>query len=29
MVRKGRFGPYVQHGQVVANLAKGQMMDDV
>ncbi|WP_336761985.1 type I DNA topoisomerase [Asaia sp. VD9] len=29
MVRKGRFGPYVQHGQVVANLAKGQAMDDV
>lgn len=29
LVRKGRFGPYVQHGQVVANLAKGQSMDDV
>ncbi len=29
MIRKGRFGPYVQHGQVVANLAKGQSMDDV
>ncbi|MCH4090186.1 type I DNA topoisomerase [Acetobacter sp.] len=29
MVRKGRFGPYVQHGQVVANLARGESMDDV
>ncbi|GBR12255.1 type I DNA topoisomerase [Asaia spathodeae] len=29
LVRKGRFGPYVQHGQVVANLAKGQSMDEV
>ncbi len=28
-VRKGRFGPYAQHGQVVANLPKGVMMDDV
>ncbi|MBV1835852.1 type I DNA topoisomerase [Acetobacter estunensis] len=29
MVRKGRFGPYVQHGQVVANLPRGESMDDV
>ncbi len=29
LVRKGRFGPYVQHKQVVANLAKGQSMDEV
>ncbi|MFT8718027.1 type I DNA topoisomerase [Acetobacter sp.] len=29
MVRKGRFGPYVQHGQVVANLPRGENMDDV
>ncbi|CAI9119916.1 type I DNA topoisomerase [Brytella acorum] len=29
MVRKGRFGPYVQHGQLIANLPKGQDMDDV
>ncbi len=28
-VRKGRFGPYVQHGQMVANLPRGTMMDDV
>src|SRR5580704_3869324 len=28
-VRKGRFGPYVQHGQTVANLPRGTMMDDV
>ncbi len=28
-VRKGRFGPYAQHGQVVANLPKGVMMDDI
>jgi DNA topoisomerase-1 len=28
-VRKGRFGPYVQHGQTVANLPKGVMMDDI
>ncbi len=28
-VRKGRFGPYVQHGQMVANLPRGTSMDDV
>jgi DNA topoisomerase I len=28
-VRKGRFGPYVQHGNTVANLARGVMMEDV
>ncbi len=28
-VRKGRFGPYAQHGQMVANLPKGVMMDDI
>jgi DNA topoisomerase I len=28
-VRKGRFGPYVQHNQTVANLPRGTMMDDV
>ncbi len=28
-VRKGRFGPYLQHGQVVANLPKTTSMDDV
>lgn len=28
IVRKGRFGPYVQHGQVVANLPRGESMDD-
>jgi DNA topoisomerase-1 len=28
-VRKGRFGPYVQHGQMVANLPRGASMDDV
>ena len=28
-VRKGRFGPYLQHGQIVANLSKTQTMDDV
>ncbi len=28
-VRKGRFGPYVQHGQTVANLPRGTEMDDV
>jgi DNA topoisomerase-1 len=28
-VRKGRFGPYVQHGQMVANLPRGTAMDDV
>jgi DNA topoisomerase-1 len=28
-VRKGRFGPYVQHGKMVANLPRGAMMEDV
>jgi DNA topoisomerase-1 len=28
-VRKGRFGPYVQHGQLVANLPRGVSMDEV
>jgi DNA topoisomerase I len=28
-VRKGRFGPYLQHGKMVANLPRGVMMDDV
>ncbi len=28
-VLKGRFGPYVQHGQTVANLPKGVTMDDI
>jgi DNA topoisomerase-1 len=28
-VRKGRFGPYAQHGQMVANLPRDVMMDDV
>jgi DNA topoisomerase I len=28
-VRKGRFGPYLQHGQIVANLPKSQTMEDV
>ena len=28
-VRKGRFGPYVQHGKMVANLPRGVMMDDI
>ncbi len=28
-VRKGRFGPYVQHGQTVANLPKNVTMDDI
>ncbi|HTZ72101.1 MAG TPA: topoisomerase C-terminal repeat-containing protein, partial [Acetobacteraceae bacterium] len=28
-VRKGRFGPYVQHGQTVANLPKNVSMDDI
>jgi DNA topoisomerase I len=29
MVRKGRFGPYLQHGQMVANLPRNLAMDDV
>jgi DNA topoisomerase-1 len=28
-IRKGRFGPYVQHGKMVANLPRGVMMEDV
>ena len=28
-VRKGRFGPYVQHGKTVANLPRGVLMDDI
>ncbi len=28
-VKKGRFGPYVQHGQMVANLPKTATMDDI
>ncbi|MBV9782933.1 MAG: type I DNA topoisomerase [Acidisphaera sp.] len=28
-VRKGRFGPYVQHGQLVANLPRDVAMDDI
>ncbi len=29
MVRKGRFGPYFQHGQMVANLPRDKLMEDV
>ena len=29
MVKKGRFGPYAQHGQTVANLPRDVMMDDI
>ncbi|MXV43835.1 type I DNA topoisomerase [Saccharibacter sp. 17.LH.SD] len=29
IVRKGRFGPYVQHGSTVATLPKDQKMEDV
>jgi DNA topoisomerase-1 len=28
-VRKGRFGPYLQHGQIVANLPKHMTMEEV
>ena len=28
-VRKGRFGPYVQHGKMVANVPRGVTMDDI
>ncbi len=28
-VRKGRFGPYLQHGKTVANLPRGMAMEDV
>ncbi|RFD18973.1 type I DNA topoisomerase [Komagataeibacter melaceti] len=29
LVRKGRFGPYVQHGSIVATVPRGQDMNDV
>ncbi|WP_428393317.1 type I DNA topoisomerase [Lichenicoccus sp.] len=29
MVRRGRFGPYVQHGQMIANVPRDRTMDDV
>jgi DNA topoisomerase-1 len=29
MVRKGRFGPYAQHGSMVANLPRDVSMDDI
>jgi DNA topoisomerase-1 len=29
LVRKGRFGPYAQHGNMVANLPRDVMMDDI
>jgi DNA topoisomerase-1 len=29
MVKKGRFGPYVQHGKVVANLPRAVAMEDI
>jgi DNA topoisomerase-1 len=29
MVKKGRFGPYAQHGKVVANLPRAMSMDDI
>ncbi|GAA4497749.1 type I DNA topoisomerase [Gluconacetobacter tumulicola] len=29
MVRKGRFGPYIQHGQMVVNVPRGEAMEDV
>ena len=28
-VRKGRFGPYAQHGKTVANLPRGVMMEEI
>jgi DNA topoisomerase-1 len=28
-VRKGRFGPYVQHGKTVANLPRGVAMEEI
>ncbi len=28
-MRKGRFGPYVQHGKTVANLPRGVAMEDI
>jgi DNA topoisomerase-1 len=29
MVKKGRFGPYVQHGKTVANLPRGVMLEEI
>jgi DNA topoisomerase-1 len=29
MIKKGRFGPYAQHGGMVANLPRGVMMEDI
>ena len=29
VVKKGRFGPYIQSGQVVANVPRGVTMEDV
>jgi DNA topoisomerase-1 len=29
IVRKGRFGPYAQHGQMVANLPRGVAMEEI
>jgi DNA topoisomerase-1 len=29
MVKKGRFGPYLQHGKMVANLPRGVAMEDI
>ncbi len=29
LVRKGRFGPYVQHGNTVANLPRGLTLEDI
>jgi DNA topoisomerase-1 len=28
-IKRGRFGPYVQHGKLIANLPKGVMADDL
>ena len=29
LARKGRFGPYVQHGQTVANLPRGETLEEI
>jgi DNA topoisomerase-1 len=29
MVKKGRFGPYIQAGQIVANVPRGMTMEEV
>jgi DNA topoisomerase-1 len=29
IVRKGRFGPYAQHGQMVANLPRGVLLEEI